>query len=159
MDVDVLGAWFLLRGWIWTDWARLRIPSNPAKPTVHHDPHQNSELPRTPASKKTRNKRRNFCYPNQYSSRRVYNSSSPAGHAWCMSWPSRNFLVKHSKKGKVHFLTLNSRRSSIFNLQLRNRLRNTLQLSKPDKFGPRLVSKAVFYFREAPKFYIIFWAS
>ena len=62
----------------------------------------------------------------------------------------------HKNKGKVHFPTLNSRWSSIFNLQLWNQSRNTLQLLKPDKFGPRLVSKAVFYFRETPKFYIIF---
>jgi len=67
-----------------------------------------------------------------------------------------NALPKESWWGKVHFPTSNLYWSSIFNLQLWNRVTNTLQLSKPDKFGPRLVSKAVFYFRKVPKFYIIF---
>ena len=56
------------------------------------------------------------------------------------------YTLQPSTRAEVRFSTFNYETG----------LKNTLQLSKPDKFGHRLVSKAIFYFRNAPKFYIIF---
>jgi len=59
--------------------------------------------------------------------------------------------VFHCEKGIVHFSTANFGGSSIFNLELRNRVPNTLRLSKLDKFGPLPGFKGSFLFSKNNK--------
>jgi len=54
--------------------------------------------------------------------------------------------------GKSLNYTLDYSRSPIFNLQLQNRITHAIQLYKPSKFGLRVVSKAVLYFKKLKKF-------
>ena len=69
----------------------------------------------------------------------------------------------HKRKGKVQFITFNSRQSPDFNLELQNRITLALELLKPFTFQPWAgfgrfwwMNSNFWYFREALKFYIIF---
>ena len=54
--------------------------------------------------------------------------------------------------GKVRFTPSKYHKNLIFNLQLRNRITETIQLLKLGKFGPLLISKVVFHFFENYKY-------
>ena len=82
------------------------------------------------------------------------NTIKPAENAtkWVLECQIKTVNVKHhwhhidigipkslnllSNKGKVRFTLSNYHKSLIFNLQLRNRITEAIQLLKPDKFGP-----------------------
>ena len=60
--------------------------------------------------------------------------------------PAPGILDDHLVIGKVRFTLLNNHKSSSLTLQLQNRITKTIQLLKPDKFGPLGGFEGGFYF-------------